>query len=181
VFISEVIAMVGEILCPDCGGVVGATQASEVGEPCRCFAEKPRQKADESTEPPPVELPRPKICVLCGADVDGKKRVKDSRGYTCYECAKAEEKRELGGRVRCRVCGHLVKETSLAEYEGTKMCSKCYSERTALKKQRIKQIGFTGARSRFEFSQVYQLLAIMGVLALIIVVGMLFHGMGRHH
>jgi DNA-directed RNA polymerase subunit RPC12/RpoP len=170
--------MVGEILCPDCGGVVGATETTEDGDPCRCFVGKPADdtQVDAPTPEPVAPADRPKICRVCGKDVSGQKRAKDHTGYYCYDCHKAEEKRENYGRVRCQVCGHLVKEESLADYEGTRMCPTCLGERTELKKQQIQRLGFVGARNRNELRQIYVLLIILAVLAVIICVGTYLHG-----
>ncbi len=174
--------MVSELLCPDCGGVVGATESTEAGFPCKCFVPDPSAKFEETAvgEPAPVEAPKLKLCRLCSKDLAGHRRLKDSLGYLCYECAKAEEKRELGDRVRCRVCGHLVKETSITDYEGTKMCSKCYGERMDLKKQQIKRIGIRSARTRAELSQLQKWLVIGGVLLGVILLSTLYV-MSRHH
>jgi hypothetical protein len=175
--------MVGGILCPDCGGVVGATETTEDGDPCRCFVAKSSDDTHmDPVDPPAADLAapsvRPKVCRICGKDVTGQKRAKDHTGYYCYDCHKAEEKRENYGRVRCRVCGHLVKEESLTDYEGTRMCPTCHGERIELKKQRIQRMGFVGARTRYELKQVYLLLAILAVLGIIIYFGVYLRG--RH-
>jgi len=156
-----------ELMCPDCGGVVGATEATEAGPPCTCFTSV--SKSDTAVDlPSPAEPAKPKICVLCGKDVAGHRRVKDSRGYLCYECAKAEQKKENGGRVRCRVCGRMVKEENLGEYDGTKMCDRCQHERTVANKKEIKRIGIASTHSRYEKKQLYILLSVAGFLLLII-------------
>jgi DNA-directed RNA polymerase subunit RPC12/RpoP len=177
--------MVGELLCPDCGGVVGATETTEAGPPCKCFADQPATSTDgddsnRAESEPIVDIPKPKICRMCGKDVAGHRRVKDSAGYMCIDCAKAEEKRELGDRVKCGVCGHLVKDSTIKEYEGTRMCSKCYQERMDLKKQQIKRIGVHNARVRTELSQVGKLMVAGGVLLVIILLSS-WHLFGHHH
>lgn len=174
--------MIGEILCPDCGGVVGATETTEAGPPCQCFKDQagdslsglgPDQSGSTVSEaiphePAPVEQ---KICRVCGKDVAGQKRVRDQYGYFCYDCAKEVENKERQGRVRCRVCGHLVKPESLTAYEGTKMCPTCHRERIDAQKQVIKRIGFKGARTREEVRQLKMLLIAAAVLALFMVYG----------
>jgi DNA-directed RNA polymerase subunit RPC12/RpoP len=167
--------MIGELVCPDCGGVVGATETTEAGPPCRCFVSDNVSKSETVADvPPPVEappVPAAKVCRICGKDVSGEKRVKDHAGYYCVPCAKEEEKKEHQGRVRCRVCGHLVKEENLTLYEGTKMCPKCQRERVELQKQQIKRIGFKAARTRAELQQIYMMLAALGVLLVIMAYG----------
>jgi hypothetical protein len=115
----------------------------------------------------------PKLCVVCGKDVTGHRRLKDSRGYICYHCAKAEQKRERGGRVRCRECGKLVPEEALNDYQGLKICNKCHAERLKLQKAEIKRIGIASTHERHEKKNLYVLLGIAGFLLLIIVLNKL--------
>ena len=168
--------MLEEVLCPDCGGVVGETEATEAGPPCRCFTAPPpspdESPVDSSDQTP---APAPKVCRLCGKDVTGKKRVRDPHGYYCYECHQEQEKKNYQGRVRCNVCGHLVKEENLIVYEGTRMCPHCHNEKIELQKKHIKQIGFRGAQTRTEAKQVLRLVMVLGVLALVILAGFLIN------
>lgn len=164
--------MAGELLCPDCGGVLGATETTEAGPPCTCFA-SPGAKSDTAVDVPAPVAQKPKICVICGKDVAGHRRLKDSRGYLCYECAKQEQRQERGDRVRCRSCGRLVKEASLTDYEGTKICEHCLAERTTLQKQQIKRLGITGVHQRYEKTRLYVLLGVAGFLLLIILLNQL--------
>lgn len=165
---SEVFEMAGELLCPDCGGVVGATETSDAGPPCSCFTST--TSSDTAVDmPSPAGERQPKICVVCGKDVTGHRRLKDSRGYVCYSCAKEEQKKERGGRVRCRACGRLVPEEALNDYEGIKLCNKCHAERLRVQKQEIKRIGITGAHERHEKRRLYSMLAVAVLLILIIV------------
>src|SRR5436309_2393163 len=71
--------MAGELLCPDCGGVVGATETTEAGPPCTCFTSSSSDTAVDMPSPA-GEKQEAKICVLCGKDVTGHRRLKDSRG-----------------------------------------------------------------------------------------------------
>ena len=190
--------MIGELVCPDCGGVVGAVEATEAGPPCRCFADASSSANSASMtgtltgaavsrlDPPgdgaaaDAVVPAPatvviKVCRTCGTDLNGHRRYRDSLGYLCTACHDEEQKQEHYGRVRCGVCGHLVKEEKLADYEGTLMCPNCHGERTDLRRQEIKRIGFKGARVRDELRQVYILLAVGGALLLVIVVGVLIN------
>jgi DNA-directed RNA polymerase subunit RPC12/RpoP len=171
--------MIGELVCPDCGGVVGATETTEAGPPCRCFVPPPADASDTVADSPPVEqVPVAKVCRICGKDLTGKKRIKDRTGYWCSDCVKEDEKQLHGGRVRCRSCGHLVKEENLTLYEGTRMCPTCYQERINLKKQQIKRMGIKAARTRAELQRIWGLVAILVVLGLFIAYGV--YRMARH-
>jgi DNA-directed RNA polymerase subunit RPC12/RpoP len=162
--------MIGELMCPECGGVVGATETTEAGPPCRCFTASNDASDTITDAPPPVdEAPVVKVCRVCGKNLTGHKRVKDSQGYWCMDCVKEDEKKLHGGRIRCKVCGHLTKEENLLPYEGTKMCPRCRQERQDIKKQEIKRMGFKAARTRAEVQQIYGLAII--VLILLSVIG----------
>lgn len=173
--------MIGELLCPDCGGVVGATETTEAGPPCRCFvSDRRKTEATEGEKPEDTVSDAPsvqeapsssKVCRMCGKDVTGQKRFRDHLGYYCLECARELEKQERQGRVRCRVCGHLVKEESLSVYEGTKMCPGCRAERVELQKAHIKQIGFRGARTREELRNIIILAIVALALLLVMIYG----------
>jgi hypothetical protein len=184
--------MIGELVCPDCGGVVGATETTEAGAPCRCFSGSSSSSASVSGTlsgtsvsryadpsggddasahdvlPPPPPL---KVCRICGTDLNGHRRFKDGQGYTCPPCYEEEQKRLNYGRVPCPVCGHLTKEEKLTDYEGRKMCPKCHDERTTLRRTEIKRMGFSGARTRDELRQLYVGLIAGGALVFIILVG----------
>src|SRR2546421_7102617 len=66
------------IHCPDCGGVVGATQTTEAGPPCTCFgipgALDALGNGAESVSDPSgtqvLDAPKngPKVCCKCGKD-----------------------------------------------------------------------------------------------------------------
>lgn len=163
--------MAGEMLCPDCGGVVGATETTSAGTPCSCFAGA-SSKEDTAIDLPGISAPpQPKICALCGKDVSGHRRVKDSRGYVCYDCAKAEQLKERGGRVRCRSCGRLAKQETMVKTEsGSKICSRCNAEQIKARKQELRKLGIADARNRFEKSRLLIFVAIaillLGVIML---------------
>ena len=165
--------MAGELLCPDCGGVVGATETTDAGPPCTCFTSDSSSDTAVDMPSPAGEKPPAKLCVICGKDVTGHRRLKDSRGYICYSCAKEEQKRERGGRVRCHSCGKLVPEEALNEYEGTRICNKCNAERIKMQKQEIKRIGIVGAHDRHEKRNLYILLGIAAFLFLVIILNRL--------
>jgi hypothetical protein len=161
--------MAGEMICPDCGGVVGATETTSAGAPCSCFITDNRSADTAVDLPSPTGPAQPKVCVLCGKDVTGHRRVKDSRGYVCYDCAKDEQKRGRDGKVRCRSCNRLVKEETLVKTETTKMCARCHAEQLKKRKQEIRQMGIATAHKQFERGRLYLFLAV-GVILLLIMV-----------
>ncbi len=182
--------MVDELICPDCGGVVGATERTEAGLPCRCFTASSAsisggtmsggEAAAAEGGSSVVTEARPKLCRLCGTDLTGRKRYKDGQGYYCADCNREQTKQEHQGRVRCRACGRLVKEESLTDYQGTKMCPTCTGEQNDLKKQRIAKIGFKGARSREELRQAILVVYVLIGLVAVILIGLLINHFRGH-
>src|SRR4051812_10898161 len=105
--------MAVDLICPDCGGIIGATDTDAEGRgPCTCLRDNGRVNGssnDLSSDtvsipvPPAAQTPAnplissdsatatsesaAKFCIKCGKDVTGHRRVKDSRGYMCYACA----------------------------------------------------------------------------------------------
>ncbi len=172
------------MVCPDCGGVVGATETTEAGPPCKCFVADTSTGAAGKSDtvadvPSPAEVPPAKVCRICGKDVTGQKRVRDTLGYFCYECAVEQEKKETQGRVRCKVCGKLTNPENISNLDGTKMCHRCVRERDELKKQQIKRMGFKGARTREELRRIYGMVAMIVVLLIIIIYGIV-HSLHGH-
>jgi hypothetical protein len=166
--------MAGEMLCPDCGGVVGATETTDVGPPCTCFSSSSSDTAVDMPSPADQVAPAgSKICVVCGKDVTGHRRLKDSRGYICYSCAKEEQRRERGGRVRCKGCGKLVLPAALNDYAGIMLCNECFAERKRVQKQEIKRIGIGHVQTSHERKRLYMMLGFAGFLLLIIILNKL--------
>ena len=126
------------VICPDCGGIIGGTKVTDEGHPCTCYAAGSVFEPSE-VNPPDAESAAgagevEKVCIVCGKDVRGHRRVKDSRGYTCYACAKEQRRQELGDTVRCPACDRRVRETTLTNYEGMRICSRCIDERRNLQR-----------------------------------------------
>ncbi len=140
--------MAVDLICPECGGVIGGTGTSAEGrDPCTCFKEQSPRRNDPSDT---VSIPAPegrdeadraqKLCIVCGKDVAGHRRVKDSRGYLCYDCAKAEVAQERAGTIPCAECGRRVKEGGIILYNGLKICRKCHEDHKTVKKKALKKV-----------------------------------------
>lgn len=157
------------IHCPDCGGVVGATRHSEHGYPCTCFIKPP--PPDDPDDPSgtamidaPVE-PQ-KICCMCGCDLKGKKRYRDSLGYWCKDCHKSDKDKGKPVGAPCKACGRIVRPETLTALDGDKICSRCLKERRDLRKagaKRYKKIDDT----HFEKHEKRRLLIIAGILVVL--------------
>src|SRR5690242_10035275 len=118
--------MATKVVCPDCGGIIGEPSPGET--PCTCFTmpEQKTSKSDTDTFDPITR--QEKVCVLCGKDVAGHRRLKDSRGYICLACAKAEKAAEKAGKIRCKFCRKLVKPDGLVPFQGKMICRRCFAD-----------------------------------------------------
>jgi hypothetical protein len=170
--------MAVDLICPDCGGVIGATGTSADGRgPCTCFKDDVTTRRVENSDTVSIPAPAPgrdasdfreKICIVCGKNVAGHRRVKDSRGYLCYNCAKAEIKQEKAGTIPCAECGRRVKESGLVTYGGIRICRKCNEDHKQTQKKAVKKV----ATHHFDVHEKKNLIIIgiiFVVLALIVI------------
>jgi hypothetical protein len=171
------------LLCPDCGGIIGATEATEEGHPCECFGGGADDGGGVSLsdtdriDSPVSAVERAaaavsKICFTCGKDTSGHRRIKDSRGYQCYPCAKEERRKETGGTVKCPDCGRRVRANNIREYEGMKICGRCVEHRKDVKKKAVRKVA-THSYERHEKKQLKWLLLVFAVLILIVVLNLM--------
>lgn len=125
-----------------------------------------------------AESPQPsnvKTCVKCGKDLTGKKRLKDSHGYWCSECHRADKAEKAPQGVPCPVCQRVVKEETFISVDGQNMCSRCARIKRDLKKPGSKKYRAVDG-SYFEKQNKKSLMVMGGVvivLILCIVYGML--------
>jgi hypothetical protein len=163
------------IHCPDCGGVVGATQVTDAGPPCRCFGGADLNGNGGPPDPSGTQVldspaTQQKICCRCGKDLNGKKRLRDSEGYWCVDCHRADKREHLPSGVRCPSCGRTVAEDSLSNYDGERICNRCVKEKRELKKATEKKFKVVDGQKfdAYEKKQALIILAILGTLALVI-------------
>jgi DNA-directed RNA polymerase subunit RPC12/RpoP len=172
--------MAKHLLCPDCGGIIGATEATEEGHPCECFGGTNHSLSDTDRIDSPVSAseraaavaPVSKICFSCGTDTTGHRRIKDSRGYQCYACAKEERRSEIGGTVKCPECGRRVRGNTLRDYDGHRICVRCVAHRKEVKRKSARKVA-TQSFQRHEKKQLKWLLLVLAVLALIVTLNLL--------
>ena len=72
-----------------------------------------------------------KICCKCGADVAGKKRLKDHHGhYWCADCAKEDEKQKrlVEGGI-CSGCGDFFQPHAITVVGHKVYCQRCLKTR----------------------------------------------------
>jgi hypothetical protein len=131
------------------------------------FGEERADSSDTVSIPSPAQGQdladrKQKICIICGKDCAGHRRVKDSRGYLCYRCARDEMKQERAGTVPCAECGRRVKEAGLITYGGIRICRKCHEDHRQAQKKVVKKV----ATHHFEIHEKQRLI----IVAIIFVV-----------
>jgi DNA-directed RNA polymerase subunit RPC12/RpoP len=159
------------VICPDCGGVIGAKTASEHGQPCTCYQTATSAPAGKATTADSSK----KICVSCGKDVTHAKRAKDSLGYWCLECDAKDKLRQKPSGTPCPGCGRLVKDSALVEVDGRRICVLC---RESERQETIRKARIAGAPTKeFRREEVRSITIMVGVLIFLIVLGVLgwFH------
>jgi hypothetical protein len=169
--------------CPECGGIIGARTVTDEGRPCICFTPPKAHRhhdhghstADDVHAPPSSKWGRKKekTCCVCGKDVAGQKRFRDSRGYWCADCMREDEAKHAVEGERCADCGRTVPAEKLVEYDSLQICSRCLRDRNALhKKKRFRVVSDKWYREH-EKIRLMVLFAILGVLLLIIIISRL--------
>ena len=174
--------MAEDLICPDCGGIIG-------GEPgtgrkvCECFVTRktvsvePRPMMPEATEMP-IDDPSgtgEKICRVCGKNLKGHRRFKDSRGYTCAQCHESDlHAGPNANLIPCTECGRKLKIDGITTYDGRVMCKRCASEKRELNKFKPPVAALVMKEKEAEKATLRNLLIVAGVLLLI----MLLAGFG---
>jgi endogenous inhibitor of DNA gyrase (YacG/DUF329 family) len=185
--------MATDLICPDCGGVIGGDE-SDTRPKCSCQIDLDLTMDDTEVEAPVVDAgsapaegaaaaeakpaaPKPvKLCCMCGKDVTHEKRARDTRGYWCWECHRADLRRERGRekpRTRCPQCGRLVPADSITTYHGETMCTKCRIEQDELpnhKKVKFKLKQDATLEKQIEKRRIYIMAGVVVFLLLLAVV-----------
>ncbi len=163
------------VRCPDCGGIVGATEATDEGPPCTCFSAGAFRSGDEShgtdVMPSPASSSSQKFCRVCGKDLTGKKRLKDSLGYWCPDCAKEDVKNKEAKGTPCAKCGRKVPEASMTNVDGKLTCTRCMREERELRAPGNKKYRMVSDRTYKENEK--RNMVIMAVVLVVLLILML--------
>jgi hypothetical protein len=158
------------VRCPECGGIVGATEATDEGAPCTCFVQAHSADPSQGSEAGSSSAPQ-KFCRVCGTDLTGKKRFKDALGYWCPECAEEDKRRKEETGTPCAQCGRNVPEDSMTSVDGKLMCTRCMREQRELRAPGSKKYRPISDRSYKESEKRNML--ILAVVAVILVILMI--------
>jgi DNA-directed RNA polymerase subunit RPC12/RpoP len=162
-----------ELLCPDCGGKIGA-QPGDAHKPCKCFAE-PKPKPRAPAAPMPVEHPTPdvakKVCRVCSKDLTGKPRLKDEQGYLCKTCADEVDEAEAD-LMKCPECERRLKPEAFVNYRGTMICRKCNAFHQEHDKVKVGKVDLKHYDDHAKKS-IKPLLILLGILSFFILLSIL--------
>ena len=167
-----------DLICPECGGVIGATKRTEAGPPCTCIKietfSPSSDTVDESPAADEARSAKPKTCCKCGRDLTGHRRFKDSVGYWCKDCHRVDKARTKAGEAKCAECGHPKPINSLQEYEGRRICVACKRELVERHKREVNKMYSKRVHHEHEKGRLLVLAAIVVVLVLIILLKKIF-------
>lgn len=162
-----------ELVCPDCGGKIGA-QPGDGHKPCRCFIEM-KPKSAPAPIAAPVDHPAPdaakKLCRVCGKDLTGKPRLKDDKGYLCRSCADEVDEAEAD-LMKCPECERRLKSEAFVNYRGTMICRKCNAFHQENDKLKVGKVDLKHHDEHAKKS-IKPLLILLGVLAFFMLLSVL--------
>lgn len=103
-----------------------------------------------------------KKCCNCGKDLRGHRRFKDSVGYWCKDCHRADKARHKEPEGRCPDCGRMRPLDKLfAMPDGRQVCSNCKKTAQAeLEKKQVKIL----AQEEEDASERRKLYVLFGIL-----------------
>lgn len=180
-----------ELTCPDCGGRIGlpAQEATPGLKPCTCFDAPKPSKPRLPDEPDPVDMiplnphaPRAdgkKLCRVCGKNLAGRARLKDSKGYICKKCSDAEYEAEFEAErdaIECPECHRKLKPGAFIEWRGTLICKRCQSHHIEHDKLKVAKLGELRLHAKEEKKSVLTLAVIGGVLFVLVVIKTIVYG-----
>lgn len=91
-------------------------------------AASPNVRSDSSADSTITSVSSAKLCCMCGVDLHGKKRYKDSDArYWCADCNDADVKRREP--TSCPDCNKEMTFGDLIEFKGTPVCQACWEKR----------------------------------------------------
>jgi hypothetical protein len=160
-------------VCPECGGLIGATTTTSRGYPCTCVSPS-ADTVDEPTFNSGVvasATTSPKRCHKCGKDLTGHRRFKDSLGYWCKDCHRVDKARNTIPESRCPDCGRMRPLDKLVTTDdGTQVCLSCLKERKAEATKLSHRAEAAYVHQRHERRNLYILAGVFVALILIVAV-----------
>lgn len=168
--------------CPDCGGVIGASQTTDAGKPCTC---KKNARAGDTVDEPELQVEsassstnnsaekNDKVCCSCGKDLRGHRRWKDSAGYWCKDCHRVDRARNTVPEQRCPDCGRMKAVDKLREYDGEQICNSCAKIRDDEKERKQRRLEAKMAEDQIKMASLRKWIIIGVVMTLLLIVAVI--------
>lgn len=123
----------------------------------------------------PSAVPGEKVCCVCGADVSGKKRMKDATGrYWCYGCGLEDSVRKHPEQaMECPECHEKFSPGKLVDFDGRKVCEPCDTKLKLAKKRAEARIAAAAEEARHQEARKKQIMIGVGIVGVIIVLWIL--------
>jgi hypothetical protein len=188
-----------DVICPDCGKVIAPPGAVDNAARCRCGESRGAKisAADVPVRPSIRTMPKAvmtraaprqeteaeaavankttkeKKCYVCGADLTGRVRFKDSAGhYWCKDCT-SQDKKKREEETRCPDCGRVFPEEKLVYFQTEKVCSSCFREREKVLEKKIKKAAAEKIHQKAEWGSIKWMSIGAGVLLALGTIGYL--------
>ena len=129
---GAVVNMSTVMICPRCGGSVGAAVAGKRACTCTKTGSSVATATVDSlhdTGARPGE--RAKLCCVCGKDVTHDRRMKDAATgrYWCFECGSANPIHKAHAMdVPCPECKRRFPPLAMMKFKDHYICSECYAK-----------------------------------------------------
>ena len=111
-----------------------------------------------------------KICVVCGANVAGKPRLKDKQGqYFCIECGEADSERKHAVGTPCTDCKKKFPDAQLHLHKGEQVCEACLAKRHTAERDAARKLRAVHEEEESKRARKIQIAVGVGVVVLAIV------------
>ena len=111
-----------------------------------------------------------KICVVCGANVAGKPRLKDKQGqYFCIECGEADSERKHSVGTPCTDCKKKFPDKELHQHNGEPVCEACLAKRHTAERDHSRRMRAQHEEEETRRARKIQISVGIGVVVLAIV------------
>jgi hypothetical protein len=146
--------------------VVGSSEPG--AKLCTCFQSASKSDDTQISESPAG--PMAKVCAVCGKDVSGHRRFKDSRGYICRECNQAEKAADREGKVQCPDCKRYIKPAGLIGYKGRLVCRSCKEGHDAVDGKKPKIVS-SKKFDEAEKQSIVKITVLLAILVILMIIG----------
>jgi hypothetical protein len=111
-----------------------------------------------------------KICVICGANVAGRPRLKDRQGqYFCIECGEADSERKHAVGTPCTDCKKRFGEKEIHQHNGEPVCDACLMKRHQAERDHARRMRAQHEEEEAARARKIQISVAVGIVVLAIV------------